>query len=149
MITVSDGEIYVPITYMQSGIFRVGETVTIAGKAFTIAGLLRDLQMQSLLSSSKRFLVSPNDFAALKQFGSLEYLIEFRLKDLRELGTFGATYTTAGLPANGPTITYPLFRMLNAFSDGMMSAVILTGKRIGDSHRIPVHPLHAAGKNRG
>jgi len=86
VITVSDGEIYVPIAYIQDGTARVGETVTVAGKTFIIAGALRDSQMQPLLSSSKRFLVSQNDFAALREFGSVEYLIEFRLHDLGELG---------------------------------------------------------------
>lgn len=125
VITVSDGEIYVPIAYMQDGTARVGDTVTVAGKPFTIAGALRDSQMQPLLSSSKRFLVSQKDFAALKPFGSVEYLIEFRLHDLDRLGAFGADYTAAGLEANGPTLTYPLFGMFNGLSDGLMIAVIL------------------------
>lgn len=125
IITVADGEIYIPIAYMQDGTARVGETVTAAGKTFTIAGALRDSQMQPLLSSSKRFLVSHNDFAALKQSGSVEYLIEFRLHDLNGLGAFEAAYTAAGLEANGPTLTYPLFRMFNGLSDGLMIAVIL------------------------
>jgi putative ABC transport system permease protein len=125
VISVADGEIYVPITYMQGGIVRVGETVTVAGKPFTIAGALRDSQMQPLLSSSKRFLVSQNDFAALRKSGSVEYLIEFRLHDLENLGAFEAAYTAAGLEANGPTLTYPLFRLFNGLSDGLMIAVIL------------------------
>jgi putative ABC transport system permease protein len=125
IITVFDGEIYVPIAYMQDGIARVGEKVTVAGKSFTIAGALRDSQMQPLLSSSKRFLVSRNDFAALKQFGRVEYLIEFRLHDLDKLGAFEADYTAAGMEANGPTLTYSLFRMFNGISDGLMIAVIL------------------------
>jgi len=125
IITVADGEMYVPIAYMQDGTARVGDTVTVAGKTFTIVGALRDSQMQPLLSSSKRFLVSKNDFAALKQFGSVEYLIEFRLHDLDQLGVFGTAYTAAGLEANGPTLTYPLFRMFNGLSDGLMIAVIL------------------------
>jgi putative ABC transport system permease protein len=78
-ITVSDGQIYVPITYMQDGTARVGDTVSVAGRPLTIAGALRDSQMQPLLSSSKRFLVSSDDFAALEPRGSVEYLIEFRL----------------------------------------------------------------------
>jgi putative ABC transport system permease protein len=81
--------------------------------------------MQPLLSSSKRFLVSQNDFAALQPFGSVEYLIEFRLHDLDSLGAFETAYTAAGLEANGPTLTYPLFRMFNGLSDGLMIAVIL------------------------
>jgi len=125
VISVSDGEIYIPITYMQSGIARVGETVTVAGKKFTIAGGLRDSQMQPLLSSSKRFLVSQNDFTELQPFGSVEYLIEFRLHDLDNLGTLETDYTAAGLEANGPTLTYALFRMFNGLSDGLMIAVIL------------------------
>ena len=65
------------------------------------------------------------------------------------LGAFETAYTAAGLEANGPTITYPLFRMLNGFSDGLMIALDSPGQRAGDCHRLPVHPLHAAGKDRG
>jgi putative ABC transport system permease protein len=125
VISVADGEIYVPITYLQGGIARVGDTMTVAGRPFTIAGVLRDSQMQPLLSSSKRFLVSQNDFAALRKSGSVEYLIEFRLHDIGNLGAFEAAYTAAGLEANGPTLTYPLFRLFNGLSDGLMIAVIL------------------------
>jgi putative ABC transport system permease protein len=125
VIQVADGEIYVPITYMQDGSARAGDTVTVAGHTLTIAGPLRDSQMNSLLSSSKRFLVSHNDYAAIKRFGSVEYLIEFRLHDLATLGAFGTAYTAAGLEANGPTITYPLFRTMNGLSDGLMIGVIL------------------------
>jgi len=125
VITVADGEIYVPITYKKAGIARIGETVTVAGRTFTIAGALRDSQMQPLLSSSKRFLVSRNDFAALRPSGSVEYLIEFRLHDLDRLSAFEAAYTAAGLEANGPTLTYALFRMFNGLSDGLMVAIIL------------------------
>jgi putative ABC transport system permease protein len=125
VIQVSDGEIYVPLTYMQDGSTNVGDTLTINDKSFIVAGFLRDSQMNSLLASSKRFLVSKQDYAALKDFGSPEYLIEFRLKDLSTLGAFEAAYTSANLNANGVTITYPLFKMMNALSDGFMIAVIL------------------------
>jgi putative ABC transport system permease protein len=125
LITAADGEIFLPIAYLQDGTARVGDTVTVAGKPLAIAGPLRDSQMQPMLASSKRFLVSHNDFAALRQFGSVEYLIQFRLNDLDRLSAFGTAYTAAGLEANGPAITYPLFRMMNAISDGLMIAVIL------------------------
>ncbi|MEK4344801.1 ABC transporter permease [Paenibacillus sp. FSL P4-0184] len=125
VINVADGELYVPISYMKDGIAKLGDQTTVFGKKLTVAGFLRDSQMNSLLASSKRFLVSENDFAEIKDFGSTEYLIEFRLKDLSELGAFETAYTSAGLEANGPTITYPLFKMLNAISDGLMIAVIL------------------------
>jgi len=125
IINVSDGELYVPICYMRDNTAKVGDKAVICGKEFTVAGFLRDSQMNSTLSSSKRFLVSENDYAEIKNLGSTEYLIEFRLKDLSALGTFETAYTSAGLEANGPTITYPLFRLLNAISDGMMIGVIL------------------------
>jgi putative ABC transport system permease protein len=86
IIHASDGELYVPISYMQDGTARIGDIVEVADKAFTVTGWLRDSQMNSLLSSSKRFLVSHNDFAQLREFGSIEYLIEFRLNDLATLG---------------------------------------------------------------
>lgn len=125
IINVSDGELYVPISYMKDGTAKVGDKAVIFGKEFTVMGFLRDSQMNSLLASSKRFLVSENDYAEIKNFGSVEYLIEFRLKDLSTLGAFETDYTSAGLEANGPTITYPLFKMINALSDGLMIAVIL------------------------
>jgi putative ABC transport system permease protein len=81
--------------------------------------------MNSTLASSKRFLVSENDFEELRSSGNIEFLIEFRLYDLSALGAFESAYNAAGLEANGPTITYPLFRLINSISDGMMIAVIL------------------------
>ena len=125
VISVSDGELYAPICYMRDNTTKVGDTAVICGKEFRVAGFLRDSQMNSMLAASKRFLVSENDYAEIESFGNTEYLIEFRLKDLSELGAFKNAYTSAGLEANGPTITYPLFKMINAISDGMMIAVIL------------------------
>lgn len=125
VIHVSDGELYVPIVYMRDNTTKVGDKAVIGGKEFTVAGFLRDSQMNSSLSASKRFLVSENDFAAVKSLGRTEYLIEFRLKELSALGAFENAYVSAGLEANGPTITYPLYRTLNAISDGLMIAVIL------------------------
>lgn len=125
VIQVSDGEVYVPIPYFQQGVAEVGDRLSVFGKEFTVAGFHRDSQMNSLLSSSKRFLVSENDFAEMKELGSIEYLIEFRLNDLADLGVFETAYTSAGLESNGPTITYPLYKMLNGLSDGLMIAVIL------------------------
>jgi putative ABC transport system permease protein len=124
-IRVSEGELYVPLTYGQTGLVKPGEKVQVADRIFIVAGFLRDSQMNSLLSSSKRFLVSQEDFEALRNRGTMEYLIEFRLHDLTALGSFEASYGSAGLEANGPTITYPLFRIMNALSDGLMIAVIL------------------------
>ena len=125
IIEVKDGEIYVPVCYRQEYELQAGDKAEIAGENFVIAGFLRDSQMNSMMSSSKRFLVSTNDYERLKHAGSEEFLIEFMLQDGADYGSFGTKYTNAGLPANEPTITKPLIRMMNALSDGMMILVIL------------------------
>lgn len=125
VIHPADGQIYVPIAYGKDGMIKTGEQMGIAGKSFVVAGFLRDSQMNSPLASSKRFLVSENDYAAVKSMGNVEYLIEFRLKSLSNLNALESAYIGAGLESNGPTVTYPLFRMMNAMSDGLMIAVLL------------------------
>ncbi|MBU0956743.1 MAG: ABC transporter permease [Spirochaetes bacterium] len=125
LIEPKDGEVYLPIAYIEEGLAATGDILTVAGRLLRIAGALRDSQMQSMLASSKRFLVSDTDFAALKSAGSIEYLIQFRLHDPDQLGAFAAEYAAAGLEANGPAVTYPLFRMMNGLSDGLMIALIL------------------------
>ncbi len=125
VIEADNGDIYVPVGYMKDGTAKLGDTVMVHNKPFTVAGFLRDSQMNSMLASSKRFLVSEEDYAAIQAAGTIEYLIEFRLKDLADLRSFEEDYHRAHLEANGPTITWPLFKMLNAISDGLMIAVIL------------------------
>ena len=125
VIQPADGELYVPIPYMKEKLINVGDKAVISGQDFTVAGFLRDSQMNSSLAASKRFLVSENDYAQLKDKGSLEYLIEFRLKDPSKLSEFETAYASAQLEANGPTVTYTLFKLMNALSDGIMIAIIL------------------------
>lgn len=124
-IEVSEGEIYVPVCYRQEYNLGVGETVQIGKINFTIGGFLRDSQMNSMMASSKRFLVTPSDYKRLREQGSEEYLIEFLLREEANINTFATEYTDAGLPSNGPAITKPLIRMMNALSDGLMILVIL------------------------
>lgn len=126
IIRPADGEIYVPIYYMREGAAKVGDTLTINGVTFTVAGFLRDSQMNAALVSSKRFLVSENDFEKVRNFGMLEYLIEFRLKDSSSTSAFESAYLQAELESNGPpAITYPLIRMINSITDGIMIAVLV------------------------
>lgn len=125
VIKVSDGEIYVPISYKENKFAKIGDTINIYEKRFLVKGFLRDSQMNSLLASSKRFLVSEADFQSLKYHGNIEYLIEYRLKKLSLLGTFEKDYSLAGLEANGPTITYPLYKTMNGISDGILIAIML------------------------
>lgn len=120
-----EGELYVPVCYYKDGTVQVGDQALIDGLPFTVAGFVRDSQMNSVLASSKRFLVSEADFSRLRPSGNVEYLIEFRLYDPSGLSTFETAYSAAGLPSNGPALTFPLFRMLSAISDGIMIAVIV------------------------
>ena len=124
-IHVQDGEIYLPLYAMKDKLASINDSVVVAQKTFIVAGFVRDSQMNSLLSSSKRFLISENDYAQLADFGHVEYLIEFRLHELSQLSAFAHAYTMLGLEANGPTITYPLFKLINSISDGLMVALIL------------------------
>ncbi|MBL8965903.1 MAG: ABC transporter permease, partial [Spirochaetaceae bacterium] len=119
------GELYVPLCYRKDGSARLGDRARILGRDFRIAGWVRDSQMNSTLSSSKRFIVNEADYAALRGLGSVEYLVEFRLHDPKRLGEVEAAYVAAGLEANGPRVSQPLFRLMNAMSDGLMIAVLL------------------------
>lgn len=125
VIHPKDGELYVPIGYMRDGTAAVGDKAVIAGKAFTVAGFLRDGQMNSPMASSKRFLVSEADYQSLVDAGTLEYLIEFLLLDASKMNDFETAYADAGLENNGPTGTKSLFKLINGLSDGIMIAVIL------------------------
>ncbi|MBR2682518.1 MAG: hypothetical protein IKE22_04535 [Atopobiaceae bacterium] len=125
VIRVSPGEVYVPVCYRGEYDAKVGEALRIGTQELTIAGFLRDSQMNSMMASSKRFLVHERDYARLKALGKEEYLIEFQLHDGADINAFATAYSDAGLPSNGPTITRPLIRLINALSDGMMILVIL------------------------
>lgn len=125
VIQPSEGEVYVPVCYRKEYGTEPGDVMRIGAEELTVAGFLRDSQMNSMMASSKRFLVSEADYERLRPLGSEEYLIEFRLREGSDINAFATAYKDVGLPDNGPTITYPLIRMMNALSDGMMILVIL------------------------
>ncbi len=125
VIVPKPGEIYAPINYMKDQSIHVGDRFDLYGQQFIVKGFLRDSQMNSPLSSSKRFLIHESDFEKIQPKGKTEYLIEFRLKDIQTIGDFEANYNRMGLESNGPTLTYPLFEMINGLSDGLMIAIIL------------------------
>lgn len=119
------GELYVPVCYFKEGIVKMGDQALISGHTFRVAGFVRDSQMNSTLASSKRFVVSEEDYSLLALFGNREYLIEFRLQDMSKLSAFETAYSAAGLASNGPALTWPLFKMLSAISDGIMIAILV------------------------
>jgi putative ABC transport system permease protein len=110
---------------MKDGSAKLGDTLRVRDVSLTVAGFLRDSAMNADLAGSKRFLVSEDDFSRLEAFGSMEYLIEFRLKDVSAFSDFQSDYFAAGLPSNGPpVISRPLLMMMNAITDGLMIAVL-------------------------
>ena len=123
-LDVLPGEVYVPVCYRTRYELNIGDTMRICSEELTIAGFLRDAQMNSMMASSKRFLVSEWDYGRLKPCGEEEYLIEFLLKGGADANSISTAYTDQGLPANGPAITKPLVRMMNALSDGTTIFVI-------------------------
>ncbi len=122
---VLPGEVYVPICYREKYGLTVGNTLSVGEMRFTIAGFLRDAQMNSMMASSKRFLVNQADYEKLRSQGQEEYLIEFLLQEAADVNALQTAYADQNLPSNGPAITRPLVRMVNALSDGMMIFVIL------------------------
>ncbi|AMM99245.1 FtsX-like permease family protein [Bacillus pumilus] len=129
-LTVSKGEVAVPIYFQQRYHLKIGETLLIGKGAhqfsFRIKAFLRDAQMNPSLVSSKRFLLHHKDWDAMNQvFHKKEYLIEFLLHDAAQADAFQAIYQSSQLPQQGPAITLPLLRMLNALTDGMVIAILL------------------------
>lgn len=130
VLQINDGEVAVPIYHQQEYGLQIGDTVIIQSgnfsKEFKIVSFLRDSQMNSTLSESKRFLVSDNDWDVLHEnIGEIEYLIEFRLHDPNNVGELESLYLSAGLPQKGPSVTYSLYRLLNSLSDGIVAAVMI------------------------
>ncbi|XNN69218.1 FtsX-like permease family protein [Bacillus pumilus] len=129
-LTISKGEVAVPIYFQQRYHLKIGETLLI-GKgsnqfSFRIKAFLRDAQMNPSLVSSKRFLLHHKDWDAMNQvFHKKEYLIEFLLHDANRADAFQAIYQSSQLPQQGPAVTLPLLRMLNALTDGMVIAILL------------------------
>ncbi|PDZ65534.1 ABC transporter permease [Bacillus cereus] len=130
VIDVRKGEIGVPIYYMQKYNLRIGDKIWVVKNnnelALTISAFVRDVQMNPSLVSSKRFVISDEDFERIKgNFGESEYLIEFQLTDANKINEFENLYQSSNLPQKGPSITYSLFKTLNSLTDGIIAAVLI------------------------
>ena len=125
LIEVNPGEIYLPIIYIKDNIAAVGDKAKVAGKEFEIKGFLRDSQMNSSMAGSKRFLIHKDDYQAIENEGKKEYLIEFILNDRDKMTDFEKAYHDNISEKNGPAVTYGMFKMINAISDGIFIAVLI------------------------
>ncbi|OJD58398.1 ABC transporter permease [Bacillus sp. NH11B] len=130
VVDVRKGEIGVPIYYMQKYNLHIGDKIWVVKNnnelEFTISAFVRDVQMNPSIVSSKRFVISNEDFERIKgNFGESEYLIEFQLTDVDKINEFENLYQSSNLPQKGPSITYSLFKTLNSLTDGIIAAVLI------------------------
>lgn len=125
-IDPNPGEVYVPLFYRTSGRAKEGDVLTFSDLSLQVAGFVRDSQMNSPLSVSKRFIVSAEDYEKIRPSGTPEYLIEFRMHEIQKSSEVETAYRENGLESNGPPfLTAPLFRLINAFSDGITIVTLL------------------------
>jgi putative ABC transport system permease protein len=130
-LDVKEGKIAVPIYFMEEYDLKIGERITVKSegyqKEFIISDYARDYEMNSSLTSSKRFVINRADYDEMlkKQAGELEYLIEFKLKENWDSQAVQTAYKEAGLPANGPLVGGKIFLIFNAMSDVAVSMVII------------------------
>lgn len=130
-LDIKEGEVAVPIYFMQQYDLKIGETITVKSgnykKSFVISDYARDYEMNSSLTSSKRFVLNQADYEEMRRMraGELEYLIQFKLNENGDAQAVQTAYIEAGLPANGPTVGGKIFLLFNAMSDAAVSMVII------------------------
>ena len=66
VIYPSEGEVYVPVCYRKEYGIKSGDVMRIGKEELIVAGFLRDSQMNSMMASSKRFLVCEEDYEAMQ-----------------------------------------------------------------------------------
>lgn len=130
IVKQEDGEIGVPISYMEKYGLSIGDTITLTkgdfSKTYEIRNFLRDSQMASTMASSVRFLMSDHDFMELKEkVGEVEYILEFRLEDSGRAGEFQKLYEDSDMPVNGQGITYPLIKLVNSLASGLLAGAMI------------------------
>lgn len=128
--SIKDGEIGVPIYFMEKNNLKVGDIVKFKNENielnFKISEITRDAQMNPSIVTSKRLLISDNDFEKLKgKTDKSEYLIEFLLHDINKTSEFEKQYQSSGLPQGDTAITHSLFKVMNMVTDGLVIAVIM------------------------
>lgn len=130
-LDVKEGEVAVPIYFMEEYHLKIGDRITVKRggylKEFVITDYARDYEMNSSLTSSKRFIINQANYDEMlnKQVGELEYLIEFKLSENADSQAVLTAYKVAGLPSNGPTVTAKIFLIFNAMSDALVAMVII------------------------
>ena len=111
-LDVKEGSVAVPIYFMEHYDLKIGDSITVESggyqKEFVISDYARDYEMNSSLTSSKRFVINQTDYNEMLTLGELEYLIEFKLNENGDSNAVQTAYIEAGLPANGPISRRPV-----------------------------------------
>lgn len=128
--SVGPGEIGVPLHYRSAHALEIGDPVTLRNGSFEktlrITTFLRDSQMNPALVSSKRLLVSDEDFRRLADvFPAREHLISYRFDSEDRIDDFAKRYADSGAPQTGPAVDIRLFRMINGLTDGILILVLI------------------------
>lgn len=128
--SVHDGEIGIPVYHQQLYNLELGSKVQVQigdfKKTYTITSFIRDAQMNPSIVTSKRFLVSDNDWNELEtKLSNQENLIEFELNDDSSISEFEKQYESSNLPQSGTALTKSLYQILNALTDGIVIAIIV------------------------
>lgn len=130
-LDIKEGAVAVPIYFMEEYDLQIGDTITVKSegyqKEYVISDYARDYEMNSSLTSSKRFVINQADYDEMlkNQVGELEYLIEFKLNENVDSQAVQTPYIEAGLPANGPTVGGKIFMLFNAMSYAAVVMVII------------------------
>lgn len=129
-IHMEKGEIGIPVILLDSYDINLGDTLVLTGngvtREFTVTAFVHDAQMNSTMCSSTRMLISDGDFEEFfGNIGEQEYIIETYFTDSGMASGYQSAYEKAGLPQNGPAITYTMIFLLSAFTDIMMAMVYI------------------------
>lgn len=130
-LDVKQGSAAVPIYFMEQYDLEIGDHIAVKNggyeQEFVISDYARDFEMNSPLTSSKRFVIHQDDYNEMlkMQAGELEFLIEFKLNETGDSAAIQNAYQEADLPANGPIIEGKIFMLFNAMSDMIVALVII------------------------
>ena len=120
--SVKSGEMGIPMLLKDAYGIELGDRIELKTEQgiqeFVVSKFVLDAQMNSSMCSSTRILISDEDFEAMYgKAGETEYLIETYFTDTEMAADFQTAYESAGLPANGQAVTYPIIFLLSAITD--------------------------------
>ncbi|MDQ2085204.1 FtsX-like permease family protein [Herbivorax sp. ANBcel31] len=130
-LDVSKGEIGVPVYFMVEYDLEIGDKIIVKKdnyqREFIISDYARDFAMNSPLTSSKRFVINPEDYYEMLkiQIAEIEYLIQFKLYEDGDAQAVKNAYREERLFSNGPLVEGELFLIFNAISDVSVAIIII------------------------